>query len=204
MVFAAALAPLFWAAPAPAQAFGRYTLGVQFAYLNTRQPAAPTPFEVGEGANFGTCQCGYPGFGVRFTAKLVGRLGVDSEVDFLPRRGPAGAQAGFTAFLAGPRLRLQSSRRVRVFAYLRPGLLSLRAPSVYIGILGVTFFPGSETDFVLNPGLSVELDIGRRWLARLDVGDLWITGSGCGNCIGGAAPLPANNPQAALGVAYRF
>ncbi|MGH9527762.1 MAG: hypothetical protein ACRD2F_13870, partial [Terriglobales bacterium] len=67
-------------------------------------------------------------------------------------------------------------------------------------------FPGPEDDLVFNPGGSVEFSVSRHWLARLDVGDLWITGSGCNDCVSSAngSGLPTNNLQASLGFAYRF
>lgn len=80
------------------------------------------------------------GFGLRFTARLAGSLGLDAELDFLPRQGPSGERAGFTELLAGPRLRLISRRRFAVFTYFRPGLLSLHSEEV--PPIGATpFFP---------------------------------------------------------------
>ncbi|MGH9506454.1 MAG: hypothetical protein ACRD13_05975 [Terriglobales bacterium] len=110
--------------------------------------------------------------------------------------------------LAGPRLRLISRRRVSVFVDFRPGLLSL--PSEEVPPIGASsffpLFPGSEDDLVFNPGGSIEFSVSRHWLARLAVGDLWISGSGCNDCVSSAngSGLPTNNLQASLGFAYRF
>ncbi|MGH9526656.1 MAG: hypothetical protein ACRD2F_08285 [Terriglobales bacterium] len=216
-LFLAAAACAALVVGAAAQTPGRYTLGVQFVDLVTLQPLGysfvesnssqpgrgPQIFYSGIG-----CQCGYPGFGLRFTARLTGSLGLDAELDFLPRQGPSGERAGFTELLAGPRLRLISRRRFGVFVYFRPGLLSLYSEEVApSGASSFSpLFPGPDDDFVFNLGGSIEFSVSRHWLARLDVGDLWITGSGCNDCVFSAngSGLPTNNLQASLGFAYRF
>jgi hypothetical protein len=177
------------ALPAAAQNRGRFTLGGQFTALFTEQVAG------GSGASqpgSGNCTCGYPGFGVRFTAGLVKRLGLDAEFDYLPGEGPSGAKASFAEILAGPRVLIGSGPVFHVYAYLRPGVLLVR------GALG------PENDFSLNPGLTFSFNLGRRWLGRMDVGELWPLESGCSNCIGPSGALPALNPQVSLGLAYRF
>lgn len=201
----AALALSLLVPRAAAQNLGRHTLGIQFAYLNTLQPA-PAGAAGTIGANYGTCNCGYPGVGVRFTGQWIQRMGLDVEFDYLPGQGPSGVKASFTEFLVGPRFLVGSSQLVRVYAYFRPGLLHLNSPPVSIGTPGggVTFFPGSESDLVFDPGVSISVPVTSQWLSRIDFSGLWITGSGCSNCVGGAAPLPALNLQASLGFAYRF
>ena len=175
--------------PAAAQGRGRFTLGGQFTALFTEQVAGGSgPSQPG----LGICTCGYPGFGIRFTAGLVKRLGLDAEFDYLPGEGPSGAKASFNEFLVGPRVLIGSGPVFHVYAYLRPGVLFVR------GVLG------PENDFSLNPGLTFSFDLGRRWLGRADVGELWPVGSGCNNCIGASNALPALNPQVSFGFAYRF
>lgn len=194
-----ALAGLLLVLPLRAQAPERYTLGLQLAALGGLPPAPPGPAFL---QNFyPTCECAFEGGGVRFTARLVSRLGLDTELDFFS--GGTGV-GGLTELLAGPRLRLGSIRWLRVFGYLRPGWLSVAdVPAASQGP-----FPYSTQSefFVINPGLSVEFHAGRHFLGRLDFSDLRVTGTDCGACSFGVAgfEVAQNSIQLSLGVACQF
>lgn len=184
------------AVPAAGQGPGRFTFGGQLFAFVTYQPSS-LPAAV-PGA---PCRCAYYGDGVTFTARLVKRLGLGVSVNFLPQHGAPVYRTGYGEVSVGPRLRLTSSRRWAFFLTLRPtwgwqlGSVYMTSPLPGGGATAVSY---SFTNgfFGLDFGGLLQARITRHWLWRLSAGDLWAARS---NML-----LPGNNPQASMGIAYRF
>lgn len=116
--------------------------------------------------------------------RLIGRLGLGASADFLP-----GGSTRFAELFIGPRLRVDSSRRLTFYFAFRPG---------EVWQSSVQHF------FAIDIGGMFELRLSRRWLGRIGLEDVWITNPECRGCIGGGNLLPSQNPQVSLSFAYRF
>lgn len=118
------------------------------------------------------------GLGGRVAWHPIGLVGVEAEINFypgdFPNRGPfsRGRVEGLFGMTAGT-----TFDRVRPFARLRPGFVSVRdAPAPFPCIL---IFPppltcvlaSGRTLFALDLGGGVEISTTRRTFARVDVGD---------------------------------
>ncbi len=190
-----------------AQAPGRFTLGGQFVALFSNQVQASP---LGPGVLGGSCRCGFYGGGLVFTVRLVKRLSLSASLNYLPHRGAPFFNWGYRLFAIGPRLRLNPGRRWAIYLGFRPtwgsqngtSQQTLQTPS---GSATSTYsytntFWGFETDATLQARIT------RHWLWRLTVGDVWVIGPRCGNCVsdGDASSVPAQNPQISTGFAVRF
>ncbi len=195
------------ALPAAAQNRGRFTLGGQFVALFSNQVQAPSS---GLGGIGGTCRCGFYGGGVSFTARMVKRLGLDASVNYLPDRGPAALNWGYRVLAIGPRLRLNLAGHSALYLGFRPawGWQSGSGQQILQSPAGPVTSTASYTNHFwgFDIGGTVQDRITRRWLLRFSLGDLWVVGPRCNNCVSdaGASAVPAQNLQLTVGLAYRI
>lgn len=128
----------------------------------------------------------YSGLKIGATLRLRGRWSLDGEADFFSTPVSGGLQET----LVGVRYQVAARRRWAFYLAARPGWL-------YVSGFGEAFFPiGPEFNFVLDLGASAELTLSRRWLWRVQGGDLVIRDP--------STFFPAGNLELSTGVAYRF
>lgn len=195
------------ALPAAAQNRGRFTLGGQFVALFSNQVQAPSS---GLGGIGGTCHCGFYGGGLTFTSRLVRRVSLDASINYLPDRGPAALNWGYRVFAIGPRFRLHLAGHSALYLGFRPawGWQGGSVQQILQSPAGPVTSTASYTNHFwgFDIGGTVQDRITGRWLLRFSLGDLWVVGPRCNNCVsdGGASAVPAQNLQLTVGLAYRF
>ena len=152
-----------------------------------------------------------PGFGGRFTYNATKNIGLEAEVNFLPRKGNGSSNIeggritqGLFGIKAGKRF-----ERVGVFGKVRPGFVSYDRVILNRSANDPIFRFGRQTYFATDVGGVVEFYPSRRTLLRFDAGDTIIRYGGQnytqinGNNLRTDA-FVRHNLQVSAGVGFRF
>jgi hypothetical protein len=152
-----------------------------------------------------------PGFGGRFTYNATRNIGLEAEVNFLPRKGNGSTNIeggritqGLFGIKAGKRF-----ERVGVFGKVRPGFVSYDRVIQNRSANDPVFRFGRQTYFATDVGGVIEFYPSRRALLRFDVGDTIIRYGGQNYTLINGSNLRTDafvrhNLQVSAGVGFRF